>query len=511
LFLDLDDVLCHNHPYGGYDVVTPGQPADLWEKLFHQPAVEVLTSVVRTHSPAVVLTTSWLRLIASKELFLTIFRNTGMESVAEALHEKWEATPAPGENRQQAIARWLEQNHKGEPFAIVDDPMSGEGLQESHWYSEGRVIMCQPFVGLQASDAAPLERALKLPATALPARSTAPNSEVNRAAPPHLVITYLAPLLSLQRRGVLDAIFDVDPEVQVVVSDFVRFQAEQQGALSTGAAAIVRFLAVNAAHIAIMATGTGSAYIGVHRLQAQAAKDPEVAKFLGVTTPAEAPAEPEEMVLIEYLHNLSRKPVRRHVFLLANEAYLDNPSEPLPPGVEVLSAEELLNRAAIMSRDSAVLRCGRCEALAASIKSWQVSQMGIEPTNYDNCECGAPRSAFRRCPRGEIPIGDWSAQYIRASRPSEALAEHREQVLAILATSSTIRNPRIFGSVARGEDTLGSDLDILVDADRGTTLIDLARLQLELEELLGVPVDVLTPGDLKEKVRLDVLAEAKPL
>lgn len=72
-----------------------------------------------------------------------------------------------------------------------------------------------------------------------------------------------------------------------------------------------------------------------------------------------------------------------------------------------------------------------------------------------------------------------------------------------------VTNPRIFGSVLHGNDREGSDLDILVDALPGTTLFDLGGLQVELESLLGVHVDVLTPGDLPLKFRAQVLAEAQ--
>jgi len=72
-------------------------------------------------------------------------------------------------------------------------------------------------------------------------------------------------------------------------------------------------------------------------------------------------------------------------------------------------------------------------------------------------------------------------------------------------------NPRVFGSVLRGTDTEGSDLDLLVDALPGTTLFDLGGLQQALEELLGVHVDVVTPGDLPARIRAAVLAEAQPV
>jgi len=72
-------------------------------------------------------------------------------------------------------------------------------------------------------------------------------------------------------------------------------------------------------------------------------------------------------------------------------------------------------------------------------------------------------------------------------------------------------NPRVFGSVLHGRDLEGSDVDLLVDPLPGATLFDLGGLQSELEALLGVKVDLLTPGDLPVKFRAQVVAEAKPL
>ena len=95
-------------------------------------------------------------------------------------------------------------------------------------------------------------------------------------------------------------------------------------------------------------------------------------------------------------------------------------------------------------------------------------------------------------------------------RPSVALHARRYAVLA--ATQGFgVSNPRVFGSVLRGTDTEGSDLDLLVDAKPGTTLFDLGGLKDELEEALGITVDVLTPADLPAKFRAAVLAEARAI
>lgn len=72
-------------------------------------------------------------------------------------------------------------------------------------------------------------------------------------------------------------------------------------------------------------------------------------------------------------------------------------------------------------------------------------------------------------------------------------------------------NPRLFGSVVHGEDTEGSDLDILVDPSSETSLLDLAKLQLEIESTLGIKVDLRTPKFLPDSFREKVLAEAIPV
>ena len=95
-------------------------------------------------------------------------------------------------------------------------------------------------------------------------------------------------------------------------------------------------------------------------------------------------------------------------------------------------------------------------------------------------------------------------------RPSLALDLKRGAVREA-ASRYQVANPRVFGSVLRGADQDDSDLDLLVDALPGATLFDLGGLQIELELLLGIHVDLLTPADLPPKFRAKVLAEAQPV
>lgn len=90
------------------------------------------------------------------------------------------------------------------------------------------------------------------------------------------------------------------------------------------------------------------------------------------------------------------------------------------------------------------------------------------------------------------------------------LAARRDEILA-LAARHHARNVRVFGSVARSEETEGSDVDLLVDMDRGRSLLDQVRLRRAISELLGVEIDVVSTGGLLERDADTILGEAVPL
>jgi uncharacterized protein len=95
-------------------------------------------------------------------------------------------------------------------------------------------------------------------------------------------------------------------------------------------------------------------------------------------------------------------------------------------------------------------------------------------------------------------------------RPSQALDLHRNAIRSVVHAHRT-SNARVFGSVLHGLDTQASDLDILVDPNPETSLLDIAKIQVKLEKLLGIPVDVLTPMGLPDKFRDIVVREALPI
>ncbi|MFN7102957.1 MAG: nucleotidyltransferase family protein [Pseudorhizobium sp.] len=92
-------------------------------------------------------------------------------------------------------------------------------------------------------------------------------------------------------------------------------------------------------------------------------------------------------------------------------------------------------------------------------------------------------------------------------RPSEVLDRNRAVIKEIVARRR-VSNPRVYGSVLRGDDVQGSDLDILVDPSPDTSLLTLGGLEGDLSEALGIRVDVKVPGDFPPAVRERIMAEA---
>lgn len=98
-----------------------------------------------------------------------------------------------------------------------------------------------------------------------------------------------------------------------------------------------------------------------------------------------------------------------------------------------------------------------------------------------------------------------------ATRPLRELVEaHRDEIKAIVARHQG-RSVAIFGSVARGDERPGSDIDFLVELASGARPFEILSIGAELEEALGVEVDVGTPDSLRERLRAEVLAEAVTL
>jgi hypothetical protein len=107
----------------------------------------------------------------------------------------------------------------------------------------------------------------------------------------------------------------------------------------------------------------------------------------------------------------------------------------------------------------------------------------------------------------EVVAGPRPVLGLPDTRLGRRLRRHRRAIIEIAGRRGA-RDVRVFGSVARGEDTDTSDVDLLVDLDAGVGVVSLAGLRRELAEVLGVEVDVVPAVALKPGIRDEVLAEA---
>ncbi len=97
-----------------------------------------------------------------------------------------------------------------------------------------------------------------------------------------------------------------------------------------------------------------------------------------------------------------------------------------------------------------------------------------------------------------------------AGRPSVRIEQHRDRIRAVVAEHHAVE-PRVFGSIARGEDEPGSDVDLLVAFTDEASLLDEVGLRCALAALLQVEVDVVAVDTLRETFRDRVLREAVPV
>jgi len=95
-------------------------------------------------------------------------------------------------------------------------------------------------------------------------------------------------------------------------------------------------------------------------------------------------------------------------------------------------------------------------------------------------------------------------------RELQVVQQKKLEILAV-ARAHGLVNVRVFGSVARGEDTPQSDIDLLVDLENGRTLLDLGGALVKLQELLGRRVDIVTERGLHWYLREKIMQEARPL
>lgn len=164
LFLDFDDVLCLNSPYGGYDakLAVNDESSELWTHLFDANAKRNLQKLDEKFKPWYVISSSWWWLFDRAEM-VEIMQRSGLQFVADNLHSTW-ATPKASRPGMRAVEvkSWLALHPDfSNSWVVVDDKLSGRGFK--NWTREALsyVVLCQLEVGLQDLEFAQLHDALE--------------------------------------------------------------------------------------------------------------------------------------------------------------------------------------------------------------------------------------------------------------------------------------------------------------------------------------------------------------
>ena len=176
LFLDLDDVLCLNRPYGGFDVLHALQgrhpePERVYREVFDEDARRHLKALHAALDGQLlyVISSTWREAMTRQQLAF-VFEQADLAEVAQSLAPgaHW-CTPRSSmdPDRLSDILAWLEAFHHGGPVAVLDDHHSGFSLRrvldESDHPLRGRVVLCQEWEGLQEAHVSFLLDALRRP------------------------------------------------------------------------------------------------------------------------------------------------------------------------------------------------------------------------------------------------------------------------------------------------------------------------------------------------------------
>lgn len=174
VFLDFDDVICLNSPYGGYDVleayansVMSGVPIEtrhaLWGGLFDITAKRHLQLLNEEYSPVYVLSTSW-RWFFDRDMLVQTLQLGGLGFVARNLHDDW-CTPqvSRSAHRIAEVSQWLSRHPEAEnQWVVLDDEVSCTGLFIWNYLKREFVLMCGEGKGLQEYEFKIMQRLLEL-------------------------------------------------------------------------------------------------------------------------------------------------------------------------------------------------------------------------------------------------------------------------------------------------------------------------------------------------------------
>ena len=169
VFLDFDDVICLNAPYGGYDAklalaneeLGPPTNDQIWHQLFDVSAKAQLRQLHNSWIPTYVISSSWWFLFEKEEI-LTILERCGLDFVALHMHEDWATPKGKAQGlRSTEISAWLRKHPEAsQSWVIVDDMQSGKDLLHST-LDPRFIVLCQEGIGLQQTEAVQMQQALQ--------------------------------------------------------------------------------------------------------------------------------------------------------------------------------------------------------------------------------------------------------------------------------------------------------------------------------------------------------------
>lgn len=163
VFLDFDDVICLNSPYGGYDakLAINDESSEIWARLFDEKSKKNLQTLNDKFAPWYVISSSWWWLFDKDEL-VEVMQRSGLYFVADNLHSTW-ATPKQSRQGMRAaeVKNWLALHPEfSNLWVVVDDKLSGTGFKNWSREALSYVVLCQLEVGLQDLEFAQLHAAL---------------------------------------------------------------------------------------------------------------------------------------------------------------------------------------------------------------------------------------------------------------------------------------------------------------------------------------------------------------
>lgn len=160
IFIDFDDVLCLNDPYGGYDAleslgkVQKGEATvkgfqHIWNVLFDKRATANLRRIHDELTPVYVISSSWTKFM-NRDAVCAVLWHGGLDFVCKSLHDDWETVKAASDLRSREIGLWVERHPEfKDAWVALDDKYSGTGFAR---YDTGDsnnefAILCDVDVG----------------------------------------------------------------------------------------------------------------------------------------------------------------------------------------------------------------------------------------------------------------------------------------------------------------------------------------------------------------------------